>query len=395
MQKSKRLIIIILTFIILAGSTAAIAAFMIPDADELLVQALELTETITDAHAVAEVTVEMPDQDFNGTVEIWGKLDMGPNGEPGFRAEVLAATEAEMVSITAVSDGTQFWLYHPTENTVLVGTFAEMKARMEAEIANGNFDPDSFERQMPEEYAQEFDFDPADMPETPEEAVAKLLEYFTADRTSNTDIGSASAYTIRLVPIPEQMPDEVRTAGGFLNVWIRTDDSAALGIEYAEGAVGYAKAIATTLELNQGIDNAIFTFDIPEGAIVVNAADLERPEMPDHDATLEEFAVLTATNLPADAVADKEIVMRGAVVQRYTLADGKSLTIAQGPASAATDLFDGEPGDAVTVRGLDGSMFVDVENGRTLLTWVENSVTIWVGGDITAEQALSIAESLQ
>ncbi|MCP5010081.1 MAG: hypothetical protein GY942_08905, partial [Aestuariibacter sp.] len=315
--------------------------------------------------------------------------------EPGFRAEVLAASEAEMVGVTAVSDGTQFWLYQPGENTVLVGTFEEMKARMEAEMADGDFDPESFEHQLPEEYAQEFDFDPEELPETPEEAVAKLLEYFTADRTSNTDIGDTSAYTVRLVPIPEQMPDEVRTAGGFLNVWIRTDDSAALGIEYAEGAVGYAKAVATTLELNQGIDNAIFTFDIPEGATVVNAADLERPEMPDHDAALEEFDVLTATDLPADAVADNELVMRGAVVQRYALADGKSLTVAQGPASAAAGLFGGEPGDAVTVRGLDGSMFVDAENGRTLLTWVENGVTIWVGGDITAEQALSIAESLE
>ncbi|MCP5101611.1 MAG: hypothetical protein GY943_39205, partial [Chloroflexi bacterium] len=226
MQNRKRLISIILTLIILVGSTAAIAAFMIPNADDLLIQAMELTETVTDVHAVVEVTAEMPEQDVNGTVEVWGKLDMGPNGEPGFRAEVLAASEAEMVGVTAVSDGTQFWLYHPGENTVLVGTFEEMKARMEAEMADGDFDPESFEHQMPEEYAQEFDFDPEELPETPEEAVAKLLEYFTADRTSNTDIGDTCAYTVRLVPISEQMPDEVRTAGGFLNVWIRTDDSA-------------------------------------------------------------------------------------------------------------------------------------------------------------------------
>jgi outer membrane lipoprotein-sorting protein len=392
MQNRKRIVSILLTFIILAGSTVAIAAFMIPDANDLLLQALEMTETITDGHAVIELTVDTPEQDGSGTIEVWSKLDMGPNGEPGFRAEILNASEAEMVGVTAVADGTQFWLYHPGENTVLLGTFAELHAKIEAAMANSDFDSESYKHEIPEEYAQEFDSE--NMPETPEEAVAKLLEFFTADRTSNTQIGDSNTYTVRLIPIPEQMPDEVRAVGGFLNVWIRTDDSAPLGIEYAEGSLGYAKAVATTLELNQGIDDAVFTFDIPEGAEVINIKDLEHPNMPDQEAALEAFEVLTATAVPDGAVANGELVMRGAVVQRYSLTDGKSFTVAQGPASAAAGLFDGEPGTEITVRGVDGSVFADEENGRSLLTWVENDVTFWIGGDITVEQALSIAESL-
>jgi hypothetical protein len=40
-------------------------------------------------------------------------------------------------------------------------------------------------------------------------------------------------------------------------------------------------------------------------------------------------------------------------------------------------------------------MYEDAENGRTLLNWSENDIQYWIGGDLTAAEALAIAESLQ
>ncbi len=395
MQKRKRLSIL-LALVILVGTSIAVAAFMIPSAEELLVLTMETTETITDGHAIAEFKVDTPEQDGTGTLEVWGKLDVGPNGEPGFRMEVLDANESEMVGIMAVSDGTQFWLYNPTENKVLTATFADMKARAEAEAENGDFDHGMFKEEFNfEGFPGDFDPESFEKPETPEAAVAMLLEYFTANRTGNEDVGSSSAYTIRLVPIPEMMPDEVRAAGGYLNVWIRRNDTAFLGVEYAEGSLGSGKAVATTLELNDGVDESLFTFEIPAGAEVVNAAELEMPEHADFTAMPEDYVALTPSELPAGAALDEELSIRGAAVQRYTFADGGSFSVAQGPAGAAPNSLGGDVGEVVTVRGVDGLLFADAENGRSLVTWEANGVTFWIGGDLLPEQALAIAESLK
>ena len=80
-------------------------------------------------------------------------------------------------------------------------------------------------------------------------------------------------------------------------------------------------------------------------------------------------------------------------MQRYSLPDGDSFTVAQGPAG-----FDYAPEGtetAVSVRGVDGLLFNDADGGRTLLTWSEGEMSFWIGGDLTGEQALAIAESLQ
>ena len=49
----------------------------------------------------------------------------------------------------------------------------------------------------------------------------------------------------------------------------------------------------------------------------------------------------------------------------------------------------------VEVRGTSGQVFVDEDSGKVLLTWTEGNLFYSVAGDLTLEQALAIAESLQ
>lgn len=377
-MQNKKLLIGSIVLLLLAS--LGLAAFaMQPTAEDLLVQAMETMQTVTDGHAVATFNVSTPDMSASGTVEMWGKLAVGPNGEPAFRAEVLDATESAMVGTTAVTDGYNFWLWHPQENKVLVGNADEAAAYIAEQMANQPFEADP-----------NFNHDEMDHPETPEEAVAKLLEYFTAERITDAQIGSSNAHGLRLIPIPEQMPDEVRAAGGFLKVYVRPEDGAPLSVEYAEGAMGSGSATATTLELNQGVDDSLFTFVIPEGAEVVRLADLKPQEL-----TAEQTANLDAlspTALPADATFVGATEIRGAVVQRYTRADG-GFTVAQGPATAVPERD--QTGETVSVRGVDGTLYRDENGAQSLLTWTEGDVTYWIGGDLTPAEALALAESLQ
>ncbi|GJM42044.1 MAG: hypothetical protein DHS20C20_23260 [Ardenticatenaceae bacterium] len=377
---------------VLAVTAVAIGAFVIPTAEDLLVQSIETSQTITDGHAIIEVAIVVPEQAMSGTVEAWARLDAGPNGEPAFRVEILTADEADLIGTIAVSDGTQFWLWNPTENVVLVGEFEELYERLAEEMANmDEFEGYQFDHDLD---AYEGEFDEEDIPETPEEAVALLLAYFTAERAGSDEIGNSDVNTVRLIPIPEQMPEEVRMAGGLLNVWLRDGDSAPVGIEYVGSALGSAVARATFLELNQGIDDSVFTFEIPEGATVIDAAEIEIPEYDalEEAAAIEpDFALLAPTSLPDEAILRETTNIQGAIVERYGLPNGRSFTIAQGRTDV--NLTPEEGGESVSVRGVDGMLYS--EDGRTLLNWSEGEIQYWIGGDLTADEALAIAESLQ
>jgi len=382
-----RKIYIVLAVVVLIASVALVAFALQPSAKDLMLQAIETMQTTTDGHAVATFTMTTPEKSATGTVEVWGKFSEDPETPPSFRMEVLEASEADMVGLTAVSDGSNFWMYDPTENKVLVGT-AEEAAEMMAERMEGK-DFEDFEH---EEFDHE-EFNPEEMdhPETPEEAVDKLLEYFTAERIADQQIGDTNAHGLRLIPIPEQMPDEVRAAGGFIRAYVRPEDGAPLSVEYAEGMIGSGSATATVLEINQGIEDSVFTFDIPAGVEVLTLEDIKPEELTAEQAA--ELDILAPANLPEDTSYVGTTNMRGAIVQRFNRADGSSFTVSQGPANAVSER--GDTGVPVTVSGIEGTLFTSDEGDQALLTWSDGDTTFWVGGNVTGDEALAIAESLQ
>ena len=174
------------------------------------------------------------------------------------------------------------------------------------------------------------------MLQTPEEAVDKLLEYFKAERAGTVEVGDTDTYQLRLIPIPEKMPDEFRANGGLLDVLLRTSDSAPLGIEFSGAAVGSGKITVSTLELDQGVADEQFTFDILDEMEVVALADLEPPSLSlEEAASAASFDILLPSYLPSAARLEGINEVRGAIVQRYRLPDGATFTVAQGADGAA------------------------------------------------------------
>lgn len=383
-MKTKRLIIIVLTLLLSIASVSLVAAMIIPSADELLTQSLETLEIIEDGHAIVEVTVEMPDETLSSTFEVWGKFSDEPEGRPSIRVEVLEASKAELVGVTAVSDGDQSWLYDPNRNTVVVGRAEEIAPLITEKMAG-------YEGEW--QHNSEFDPETAEWPQTPAEAVAKMLGYFTAERDGQEQVAGSDAYRIRLVPIPEQMPDEMRAAGGFFNLWLRTSDQLPLAMEYAEGAVGYGKIQATLAEINDGLDESIFTFIIPDGAVKLQATELlEKWEVKELPAN---FEMLTPTLLPEGAVQAETQQLAGAVVQRFNLPDGQSFFVAQGTTLPLDPPVEATSNETVIVRGVAANSYTNEDETRSLLAWNEKDIFYLIGGDLAPEQAMAIAESLQ
>lgn len=384
MKTKKQIIIIALTLLISIASVSLVAAMIIPSAEELLTQSLETMETIKDGHAIVEVTMETPVETRNGTFEVWTKFSEEPEGRPSLRLEVLEASKAELVGVTAVSDGDQSWLYDPNRDIVIVGRAEEIAPLIAEKMAgfeglwqhDSNFDPEN-----------------ADLPKTPAEVVAKLLEHYTAERNGQEQIAGSDADKLRLVPIPEQMPDELRAAGGFINLWLRTNDQLPLAMEYAEGAIGYGKIQASIAEINTGLDASIFTFVIPDSTEVIQATELlanwEPTELP------ADFEVLTPTTLPEGAVQAGTQQIAGSIVQRFNLPDGLSFFVAQGIAMPLDPPAEASISETVIVRGVEAISYTNDTATRSLLSWIEEDNSFLIGGDLTPEQAVAIAESLQ
>ena len=169
-----------------------------------------------------------------------------------------------------------------------------------------------------------------------------------------------------------------------------------MAAEYAGGAVGYAKATATVLELNQGVDPALFTFAIPEGAEVVNLADIEPPA--DISAAEAETAGRVRRAAPRRNCPRRRAWKASPRCAARLCSATACLMASALPSPRARPKPAGRQGDegaAVTVRGVDGLLFEDEGGERALLSWSEGGVSFWVGGDVSAAEALSIAESLQ
>lgn len=162
--------------------------------------------------------------------------------------------------------------------------------------------------------------------------------------------------------------------------------------------MGEFSATVLEYEVNAGVDEALFTFEIPTGAEVVTFADLEPQSLTLEEAgESTEFEFLTPAETPPGATLVDIFEVGGTIVQRYTLPEGGSFTIAQGVSGEKSDEVRTPSTEmqSVEVRGTTGQLFEAEDGGQVLLIWTEGDLFFSVAGDLLPEDALSIAESLQ
>ncbi len=415
MKFSKNLLIVISVMIIGAAIVAGIY-WLSPSAEDILVQAVETAQTVTNGHAVVAVSVDTIEQDGYGMLAVWARHGEGSPG--AFRIEVLEASDQKAQGALVVSDGETLWAYSLSENKVFIGTAEEAQTMLaESEFMLGEYgdfqmhlDGDHFKDHHEDgEHKKDHHSDGEredgdhleghhEHPESTQEAIEMLQEYVTIKKTGRETMAGETAQMITMEPIPEQMPSEYAAVGGVANLWIGRDSFLPLGLAYTGGSLGEFNLTVLELEVNTNLDDTLFTFEIPPDAEVITLADLEPQSL-----TLEEagesaqFDLLTPVEIPAGATLVDIVEMRGALVQRYTLPEGGSFTVAQGMVGENTGDLRPESTESqeVEVRGTTGQLFESEAGDQVLLTWVEGDLFFSVAGNLTAEQALAIAVSLQ
>jgi hypothetical protein len=154
-----------------------------------------------------------------------------------------------------------------------------------------------------------------------------------------------------------------------------------------------------SFEFNTGLDDELFQFEIPEGAEVIDVADMEPvPLTLDEAEAQAAFDLLVPTYEPDGATLIEVFRVGDAFILRYDHST-TSFTIVQGdlphvegglPEEGA---HGGEIVD-VDVRGQKATLVTDGA-GNSFLSWTEDGVSITIAGHISADEIVKVAESLQ
>ena len=372
----RRNILLLIGVVVLIAALVSGFVLMQPTAENILVKTLETLETIDNAHALVEINIDTVEKDESAKLEFWGRRS--EDGPGAFRIVVHESSDKKAAEAIVVSDGENLWAYAPAEGKVFVGSAEEAKEMMaEKHPFKDDFEQGEYEH-----------------PENPDEAVEMLLEYFEVNLSDTELVVDTPARLLILNPIPEQMPAEYAAVGGLINLWVDENRSLPLAVEFTGSSFGKGKITVSDLQINAGIDESLFTFEPPADAEIVTLAELRPKSISLAEAAASaDFELLTPSETPDGATLVDVLDVKGAIVQRYTLPDGGSFSIAQGSSEDITK--SSEDMQTVNVRGVSGSLLVSDDGSKVLLTWTDGNLYFSVAGVLTPEQALMIAESLQ
>ncbi|MFN2271037.1 MAG: DUF4367 domain-containing protein [Anaerolineae bacterium] len=340
-----------------------------PTAEEIVAKMQEVEASTEDAHAVVEFSVQAEDMDveMDVVVELW---EQRPNK---IRAEVLEAGEAEFEGVISVTDGEQAWLYHPDENVVVTGALGDLES-------------------------DEIPVDPQQVIGLMEEGIQWAMDNFDVKLAGEEELNGVATYKLEFTPkegedYPMPIPADAKAT-----LWVEKERWIALQAHVDGSSFGEGWVHVRSFEFNTGLDDALFQFEIPAGAHVINIEDMQPTPLTLDEAEAQAgFDLLVPTYEP-DGVTLIEVLQVGeAFVLRYDHST-TSFTIVQGDlphmeGGLPEGTHSGEIVD-VDVRGQTATLATDGA-GNSFLSWTENGVSVTIAGHISADEIVKVAESLQ
>lgn len=350
-------------------------------ADEIVERMEDARDSLQDIHAT--VAIDFVTDERNGSMLIEGWLkkteQVDADGEPvkKLRAEILEASEDRLVGTRLVSDGETFWVYNPDENKVLTGNKAD----------------------MPDQPTT----DPVGATEALRDMLEQGLDAFDIEVLGEEQIAGQETWKLALTPKTET--EEQLQLDGLLTLtmWVDEELALPLKIEVDGSDMGQGTLEVRTLEVDTGLSDELFTFEIPAGAEVVDAAEVAEQMRP-RSMTLDEaqaavdFPLLVPTDLPGNATLIEVQVIAGETVIQNYVGGATTFSIVQSSNDVGADRQPpaGSEVQQVTLRGQEATLITGSgEQQGSLLRWEENGVRVVVAGTLSADEALRVAESLE
>lgn len=327
-------------------------------AEEIVDRVRETVDSTQDAHATIIATVNAQGIEMRVKAEVWEK---SPNK---VRAEILEASEDRFTGTILVSDGQQAWYYEPARNQVMVGA------------------PEGMETPLPQEMLAEL-----------QDAVQQVLDASDVELLGSETVAGREAYMLLLTP-KEDTDQQVLPGDGAVTIWVDQEQWFILKATYEGGALGQGGMEVLGFELNPGLDDALFTFQVPEGAELVEVDDQGPVPLTLDEARQQAgFPLLVPAYVPEGATLIEVFKAEDSFILRYNHSTQVSFAIVQGPSLASLPPL-GESQD-ITVRGQAATAISDEAGGNSFLYWSEEGVTITIAGHLSLDEAIKVAESLQ
>lgn len=374
----RRYTLLLLTLI---GALAlAACGTTVPTAEEIVERMEAARAATTSAHATVAIDFSSAERSGRIVVEGWmektGATDAAGNPVARVRAEVLEASEGELAGTVAVSDGTTFWLYNPAENTVVTGEAGKM--------------------------AQAAAATPAGAATMLTDLVSQGLDAVDLEVLGSEQVAGKDTWKVRVTPRAEtsaQLQLDSLIEG---TMWVDAALALPLKLTLDASDLGSGTVEVTSLETNQPIDPARFSFSIPAGAEVVQAEELAAQMGQPSAATLDEartavsFSLREPAYLPAGlALVEVRVVGTSTVILNYA-GEAGSVSVVQSNEEVGRDR---EPpaGSAVSEVAVAGqpATLISSEGQGSLLRWEQAGVRYVVAGTLPGEEAIKVAESLQ
>lgn len=352
-------------------------------AEEIVERMEAARDAMQDLHATVAFDFTTTEKSGSMLVEGWlAKTDQTDEaGKPVYkmRGEVLEASEAKLAGSLVVSDGETFWAYNPAENTVLTGNKSD----------------------MPDHEAT----DPVGATAALQDVIERGLDAFDIEVLGEEEIAGQNTWKLKLTPTTDTEAQFQLDGLVEITMWVSEELALPLKLTIDGSDMGQATVEVRSIEVNTGLSDDLFTFTIPEGAEVIDAAELAEQMRP-RTTTLDEaraavdFPLLTPEVLPGDASLVEVQIIGGETVIQNFVGSGVTFSLVQSSEDVGGERQPpvGSSVSEVTVRGQPATLITgnDAQQG-TFLRWQEGETGVWcvVAGTLSAEDALSVAESLQ
>ena len=327
-------------------------------AEEIVAKVQETAQNTRDAHAVVTGSVDIQGIQVSAKAEVWEK---SPNR---LRAEVLGASEPRYTGMVMVSDGQQGWLYEPARNRVTVGAAAEI------------------DTPLPQEMLTEL-----------QDVIQQMLDASNVELVGEEAVAGRDAYKLTLSP-KEDAEQSFFPGDGTATLWVDKEQWMILKATYDAGTFGQGSMEVQSFELNPGLADDLFTFQVPEGAEVVDV-EAQQPEHLSLDEAKAQagFPLLVPEYVPEGATLVDVLKTGDSIILYYDHSPQVSFSLIQG--AAWTDPLPVGQSQEVTVRGQAATVITEEAHGNTFLYWTENDGVIVIAGHISLDEALKVAESLK
>jgi len=324
-------------------------------AEDIVAGMQETMNSTDDAHGVVEVTANVQGLSMEVVVEMWEKR---PDKT---RAKLLEAKPDTFAGAEIVIDGQTSWFYNPGENQVVVTDVSDMPAGVQM-IVQGM-----------------------------EGLIQRALDASDVELLGEEEVAGTKTYMLSLTP--KEGEEQALPVTGTATLWVDKKQWIVLKAYLVAPGLAEGTLQVRSFDLNPGLDDEVFTFEVPPGAEVVSTEDEKTQHITLDEAEAQAgFDLLTPDYVPAGATLVDVLKDRDTFVLLYDVG-GANFTVTQSQEPLPPGPLGVE--EAVMVRDVQATLVIDEDAGASFLAWQESGVNFAVGGRIGKDEAIKIAESLK